>query len=242
MRRLGMSDAEIARARGRTIEEVTPKAKPTLASIDAEIDELRALRKSARQKYWSREVQEREAALYAQRDELQAEERGEDDPSEKDTNAVGLDETSLPEALREEWAKSGPNGIEDALSAIRTRTTILEDLEDGGDGLRSSFDELPDDAQVAVAAGLATDSGKWPAASEQEVREFGEVPHGAELLKEWGSDAPRLLGRARREADHIMSRMTERSRLQMHHWIAGRSSAELRATIMALATRATRRL
>lgn len=93
-----------------------------------------------------------------------------------------------------------------------------------------------------IASGLADDAGKWPTAIPAEVEEFVALPHGAELAKEWGSDAPRLLGRARREADAIMLRLTEQSKLKIHHWVAGRSAAELKGMVRALAARARRRL
>jgi len=244
LRKVGLDDAAIGRLRGRSVEDIT-RPKRSAADVAREIDELRELRKSNRQKYWAKETQAREAALYAEQEALAAgrvpaKEEGE--ASDKG-NAADIASGELPEALRKEWEKSGPHGLEDALKSVKFRSTMaFHDLDDGGEALRESFDELPDDAQHAVASGLANDAGKWPVASPAEVEEFVALPHGAELVKEWGGDAPKLLGRAKREADYIMARMTEGSRVQMHKWVAGRSAAELKGMVKALATRATRRL
>jgi hypothetical protein len=240
MRRLGMDDGAIERTRGRPVAEIF-KEPPTRASIDAELDELRKLRTTDRRKYWSREVQEREAGLYAQRDKLKAE--GASAEGETEVADAGVADSDLPEALRKEWSK-GPGGIEDALKAIRERTIIaFQGLEDGGESLRASFDAALDaESQIVIASGLANDNGKWPVASPTEVQEFGELAHGGVLIKEWGKDAGRMLGRAKREAQLIESRLTERSKLQLHNWIARRSPAELSAAVRVLATRAMRRL
>jgi hypothetical protein len=242
LRKLGFTEAEISRVRG---GRVVPTPEPALADVEAELAEIDKFRREEKIKYFKSDAtQKREIELLETRAKLKAEERGEGEASEEDGKADGLGEGSLPESLREEWSRSGPDGIQDALRAVRFRTHIALDAlgGDAGEALRDSFDDLPDDAQDAIVSGLATDGGKWPVASEQEVQAFGEVAHGAELLKEWGASAAALLGRARREAASIEARMTERSRLQMHRWVAGRSPAELGAMVRALAARATRRL
>jgi hypothetical protein len=237
MRKLGMSDAEIAKVRGRPMEDVAPKPKRTAADVDEELDELRELRKSNRQKYWSPDVQAREAELYAQ------EELGRGAAAAKD--AAEQTEASL-DGCRRRCAMNGRSQVRrpaDALRAVKFRRRWPSTAwSDEGEALRNSFDELPDDAQHAVASELANDAGKWPTATPAEVEEFVALPHGAELAREWGKDAPRLLGRARREAAAIEARLTEQSKLRLHYWVAGRSAAELKGMVRALAARARRRL
>jgi hypothetical protein len=246
MRKLGMTDTEIAKARGRTVEVVAPKPKRALADVEAELGELRAMRKDNRQAYWRKETQEREAALYVELEALKAGGAvAPEQPERQDgQHADAGNADGLPESLQREWSKSGPGGVEDALRAVRERTIIaFQGLEDGGEGLRASFDrDLPVDAQTAIASKLADDSGKWPVASATEVQEFGDLPHGGVLVKEWGQNSGRMLGRAKREAANIESRLTEQSKLRLHRWIAGRSAAELSAAVRVLAARAVRRL
>jgi hypothetical protein len=245
MRKLGFDDAAIARARGRTVEDIAPKPKPTLGDVERELDELMEMRKTNKRKYYSEAVQKRGDELYALQAELKAQGAPAQEEGEGTAGDAGVADSDLPEALRQEWAKTGPDGIEGALAAIRSRTIIaFEGLEDGGERLRSSFDrDLDADAQNAIASSLAIDAGsKAPMASAQELQEFGDLPHGGPLVREWGANAAKMLGRARREAAHIESRLTEGSRLRLHRWIAGRSPAELSAAVRVLATRAQRRL
>jgi hypothetical protein len=240
LRRLGFSDSEISRVRG---GRAVPTPEPTLADVEAELAEIDKFRREQKIKYFKSDAtQKREVELLEARARLKAAERGEGEASGKDGKADGL-EGNLPESLRREWEKSGPNGLEDALRAVRFRTTMLDDLEDGGEGLRASFDrELPEEVQGAIASGLANDQEYSATATPAEVQEFGELEHGAMVLKEWGPQAPRLLARARREADAIVSRLNERSKIQLHNWAMSRSAAERGAIIKALAARATRRL
>lgn len=243
LRKVGLDDAAIGRLRGRSVEEIT-KPQRSAADVSRELDEIRELRKTSRQRYWAPETQAKEAELYATLEQMKADGASAEEDGEAMAADAGIADGELPDELRAEWSKSGPGGIEDALRAVRWRTHMgLADLEDGGKGLRDSFDrDLPEDVQAAIASKLADDAGKWPVASPAEVEEFVALPHGAELAKEWGNDAPRLLGRARREADAIMSRLTEQSKLKIHYWIAGRSAAELKGMVRALAARARRRL
>jgi hypothetical protein len=241
MRRLGFGEDEIARVRGRSVEEMTPQPKRSAADVERDLDEIRELRKSSRQRYWAKETQEREAALYAEKEALKdggglAKEEGNADES------AGAGVEGIPQALKDEWEAS-PGGIETALSALRMRTTALSEILDAEEeeSLRQSFDELPDEIQTEVVRSLAVDGGRWPKASTQDIADFGETAHGAELVNSWAEAAPVRLGAAKAEARYIESRLSERGRLQAHRWIAGRSSSEMKAVIEVLASRAARR-
>jgi hypothetical protein len=131
--------------------------------------------------------------LYAEQEKLKAGRAAPANDAAAQTEEASLD--GLSEALRKEWTKSGPDGIEDALKAVRFRATMaFDELEDAGAALRDSFDlDLDADAQDAVASGLANDQEYRAIATPAEFEEFVALPHGAELAKEWGADSPRLL-------------------------------------------------
>jgi hypothetical protein len=243
MRRLGVDDEAIARHRGLTVEQIAPKPKVTIASVEAELEDLRKLRTSNRRQYWSKEVQAREGELYAQLDELKAgrseaaEDREDRSPQSKESDPAG----GLPEALVERW-EATPGGINEALAALRTRVAVLSALDvEEADDLRVSFDGLSEAEQTEIADALSQDGGKWPAANEQQIAELAETEHGPELLKTWGNAAPARLGAALSEYRFIESRLTETSKLRVHRWAQSRSAAQKRAIIDILARRAARR-
>jgi hypothetical protein len=210
------------------------------------LDELKALRQTDRRKYWSPAVQERESQLYAQLEALKAGDaptKGE--ATDDDDDTISVEDLPLPESLKKQWAKSGPLGVEDALKAVRSRTTLaLGSLdEDDADGFRSSFDsDLDEEAQEAIVSGLAVDGGQWPVATEAEVEDFRAMEWGPGLINEWGASAPKLLGRARREGEAMLAAMSDVGRIRTERWIAGMSVKRRAAVIRALAARAARRL
>jgi hypothetical protein len=177
MQRLGMSDVEIARVRGRSVEDA---GQPTLASIERELKDLNELRRTDPKSYWSDEQQARGLKLIEQQQKLantnkaeaptaKAEHTAPADVSDDGEEPLDVDALPLPESLKAEWRKS-PGGIEDAVAAIRSRAgTIMSSLGDeDGEGLMRSFDDdLGEEEQVAICASLAEDSGRWPVASER---------------------------------------------------------------------------
>jgi hypothetical protein len=68
------------------------------------------------------------------------------------------------------------------------------------------------------------------------------MDYGEELLAEWGKQALKLLGRARREAEGMLASMSPIARTRTERWVAGLSAARKAAVIKALATRPVRRL
>lgn len=250
LRTLGVADEQIARMRGRASPADLVKAPPTLASIEKELAELQALRRTDKRKYYGDAVQAREAELYSQLEKLKAGKptRKADAPPEKaesDEDIIDADSLPLPESLKEQWRRT-PGGIVDALNAIRSRAgTILTSLgEEENDALMRSFDtELDPESQAAIAAGLADDAGKWPVATDAEIADFRAMEgYGPALLQEWGKDAAKSLGRAKREANNMLAAMSDVARTRTERWIAGMSAKRKAAVIRALATRATRRL
>lgn len=240
LREAGLDDEAIGRLRGRSVEEIT-KPERTAADVDRDLDEIRELRKSNRQKYWAKDTQAREAQLYAEAERLKASEASTEEKGE--AGAIGDD--GLPESIKAEWAKM-PDGVDGAVKGIRSRVTLaLGDLpDDAHEDLLGSFDrDLDDDARAAIASQLANDHGNaWAAASAQQVEEFREVEWGPPLLERWGKQGPKLLGIARKEGEAIMGALTSTSKLKLERWVAGKSASQKRAIIESLAARALRRL
>jgi hypothetical protein len=241
LRKLGTSDAEIARMRGKASPADLAKPPPTLAEVEREINELMELKRSDRRKYWADETQARHLALIEMQEKLKAE--GATEEAEADQGGrIGDD---LPEALREAWSKE-PDGVAGNIEAIKNRTVLaLGELDEAEhDGLLQAFDEeLSDDERTVIATQLAEDHGNaWRGATDDEVQAFAETEWGAQALQRWGRQGPKLLGVAKKEADGILGRLTATSRLKVERWIAAKSANQRRAIVEILAARAMRGL
>jgi hypothetical protein len=211
-----------------------PRRSTALQAVEAELEEIKALRKSDRSRYWSPEVQQREGELTAQRERLRAM-----PASARD----GAGEVALPSALETRW-QSQPGGAQAALGALRQRVLLGFDGADQADldELREAFDaDLDEPLQVEIADALSQDSGRWPKASRQEIGDFKALEHGAALMKDWGDKGPAMLGVALHEARYIMAQLDEPSQLKLHRWIDARSTTHKERIIRILVARAVRR-
>jgi hypothetical protein len=239
LRRLGFTDSEISRVRGGR-EGVAPK--PTVASVDAELAEIDEQRRTDKVAYFKNDaLQQREVALIALRQKLKSGEGpapAQDRKAETDSSLADSLSESVLEVLSQE-----PDGLEGALGAIEMRTTVLGEMLDADEEqkLRQSINDLPADEQQQIAIALATDSGRWPAASATHVEEFAETPWGKELVADWGASAPTRLGAARREYDFIFGSAKEASKMRLQMMYNGWNTAQRKAAIQVLATRAARR-
>jgi hypothetical protein len=71
MRKAGLDDETISRIRGRSVEEMLP-TQPTVSSIEKELDELMALRRTNKKEYYGDAVQKRHLDLIEAREKLKA--------------------------------------------------------------------------------------------------------------------------------------------------------------------------
>jgi hypothetical protein len=223
----GLTDAEVAE-----VSRPAPRPVNALKAVDERLTEIQALRKSDRSKYWSKEVQEEESALYAQRERLRLV------PAAARAEAGNV----LSPALEAEWSNQ-PGGIEAAINAIRLRTRVLSDEldETEQDALKTSVDALPAELQDRIAKLLAVDAGKWPKASAEMTTAFAATEWGAELLAEWGDAASVKLGAAKREYDLLFTNASAADQLSLQHQYDRWSVAQRKAVINVLAQRTARR-
>ena len=157
MRKLGVTDAEIDKIRGRQPGEAPRSGLPTLATIEKELGELAELRKSNRSKYWSPDVQAREARLYELRAALGA---------SQPTKAVELkgDGSGISSELLAQWDKQG--GADRRLAHARaTASAALGELDEG-------------DREALMRASLHRLGGAEPPHPYQTLR-TGEVKRGS---------------------------------------------------------------
>jgi hypothetical protein len=229
MRRLGFSEDEIAKAHNRQPGEASRSAVPTMASIEAELGELAELRKSNRAKYWSKDVQAKEARLYELREQL-----GSSQPTaqavETQGDGVGID----PELL-EQWDRMG--GADRFLRhAQTTANAVLAPLDDGErTALVQAFDALPQAVQTAAYGAISFDAASgWRPADAAAVQAFQESEEGRQLVQEWGASAAKNVGAIKGQMATIMQGLSPPDREKAVAWLNGLSSAQAKAVWRAL--------
>jgi hypothetical protein len=233
LKRLGMSDAEISKIRGRSPEDLgTPRSSvPTRAAIEKELEELALLRKTDRARYWSPEVQAREARLYELRAALSASQ-----PAPAEVAAPG-DGAAIPQAVLDEWEKSY-HGVEGHKQhAWKTVKGMLDELHaEDRDSLLTSFDrDLPEAVRAEVYRFIGFDArGGWRPADDAAVKAFAETEEGAALVAEWGTQAAKNVGAIKGQVATILKSLSAADRTQAGAWLDGLSSAQAKAVWRAL--------
>jgi hypothetical protein len=235
MLKAGMSAEEVAKIRGRPVEQIGQPSVQALTrqSIDAELSNLADMRRHDPKRYWSSAVQEREAALYDARTRLQS--------GKAEAAAVApQDQASAPDidpALISEWSRTG--GVEHHLGVARaTVSAMLDALEPGeADAFSASFDALPAGVQTSIYRQIALDGGGFSkSATDAQLSDFRALcPEAASLLQGWGRRAAQRLGAAHARLDAIEAGMSEADFARAEAWLRGRSPTQRTALMKALA-------
>lgn len=224
---------ELARFRNRPVEEIgRPQPKPpTLQSVSTELREIDRLRRQDRRAWFKDGAkQAREIELLEMREKLRAQ-----PPAESEAVDYG-DAPGLDPALLEEWENAA--GVEYHLqTAQRSAQAALDGLEDEDRAaLQTGFDGLPRGAQTAVFRFLALEpGGSSRSASNEALQEFASTEEGAELAKEWGREAGRLVGVVRSRMNLMLQSMTPEDRSAATEWFDRLSPSQAGAVLRALA-------
>jgi hypothetical protein len=155
----------------------SPETADRLSAISKELADIDKARSESRRSY-DQSAQDRELELLREKERLE----------------LGTD--GLSKELLEEWSETG--GVEHNLTNARTAATgILDELDETEQTtLAQGFDELPQPARDKLIGFLAVDpSDRWREADAADVERFkNEAVEQAELVSEWGPQAPKKLG------------------------------------------------
>jgi hypothetical protein len=227
LRKLGFSADETTRQLGGA----------SLANIERELAEIKALRRVDERRYWSADVQQREQDLIRARESAKAKPakaEGTEDEAESEGDMPGL-----PKALLDEW-REGPVGLERSVETARAAvTTMIDGVSDRGEAaeLVQSFDALPEAVRTEVYRYLAVEpGGSARSASEQRVKEFADAgPACAELVDAWGDRAGQRLGLAAQRVKLMLAGMTRPDQAKAEAWLDNLSPAQAASVVRALA-------
>lgn len=186
--------------------------RPSGSAADAELAEIRALRQTDPRRYWSDDIQAREAELLAQ----------------KANPGDGLD----PDLIAE-WESAG--GIElNRDNALVTARTALDQATDAEE-LQATFDQLPPKAQTAIFRELALepDIVRKPA-GVAEIQRFAETAEGQELVDEWADDAGHKLAVLKTRMARIIDAMSNDERAEAEQMLDELPTADVKAIYKAL--------
>ena len=103
------------------------------------------------------------------------------------------------------------------------------------EAFQATWDRLPETLQTTAYKFLAVDGAAFPAASEEQLREFSETDGAAELLASWGNDAPKKLGNLRGKLDLMANAMSPQDRKQFGAFLDDLTAAQAIAVFSALA-------
>ena len=117
---------------------------------------------------------------------------------------------STGKALVEEWAQFGDPEFRNAVKA--TQSVALNIMSGMGDRemkvFMGVFDTLPDQAITAVYRELSIGRPNFiPDATDAEVKLFASTEEGGELVREWGSSAPRRVAIIRARFARVVAQM-----------------------------------
>ena len=97
------------------------------------------------------------------------------------------------------------------------------------------FERLPDAVVGALVSELTNPTGTgYAPCSDAEVRAFSQEPGGS-IVREWGGEAQRAMGRVRGRIDRAMGLMNERGMDRFLDWLMDLSDAQAKAVYRKLA-------
>src|SRR5262249_17411012 len=143
--------------------------------------------------------------------------------------------SDLDKSLIEEWEKQG--GVQYHLGlAQRTVRAMMDGMDEGERaGFMASFDQLPAGAQTGIYRYLAVNGGAWGQASEADVETFASTPDiGADLVRAWGSAAPRKVAVVRGRMRLMLEGMSKSDRDAAAAWFEGLPDGQASAVLQAL--------
>lgn len=130
--------------------------------------------------------------------------------------------------------------MEEKLSPRGKGLAIVESIKQGAGSdwseLASSFDALPDTCIEAVEAEL----GAGPVlmltpANWDDMQRYRSVDYGAELIREWGHDAPARVAQVEARMQRLADSLSEPDFKSLLHWFNAASPEEQKAIERALA-------
>jgi hypothetical protein len=221
---------EAQRHYGYTAEDMDRALAPpmSLVSVNKELSAIDRLRRNDKNAYFKDEaLLARERDLISLREKLKARAT----PATKgdgDYDGSGLD----PDLLSQ-WERQGGVAyhLKTAQDAARAALDTLE--PDEAQALTDSFDQLPSSAQTSIFGFLAVKAGAWRPANDKELAEFNESDL-ADLLEEWGRDAPKKLGIARGRIRMMLNAMKPADRSRAEAWLDSLPTSHAKAVFKAL--------
>jgi hypothetical protein len=130
-----------------------------------------------------------------------------------------------------EWEKAGgvQKNLDAALAFADTLNKALpqETLAD----LNEQYRRLPITVHSAVFAEFANPYTKVSTVSSKEVASFSECPSGAEMVAEWGNDAPRHIAAFRARYKRMSARLSDRDTAKLLDFLERVSDDEYKVII-----------
>lgn len=209
-----------------TLTEMSPQA------MESEIAHYQGMMCNRSSPYWKdNSVQLRYRDLVDRRDGRSL------DPDDSDPGEDAYVASELAPVRSKEFEAANPGGDYNTYfrAVQQASDVVLSVPANERAALILSFNRLPDDVAGAISAELTNRSGTGLAlCSDDEVRAFARE-NGGKVVREWGSDAPRMMGRVRGRLNRCMRSLDARGLERFLDWHAGLSDGQAAAVYRKLA-------
>lgn len=154
-------------------------------------------------------------------------------PSPASAVRADLQSSWVGRELAERWNRAGLDGmvrrVQDAARQILAPIPDSRDLVD-------SFEAMPADIRHAIMSELANGPRSFvPPVSDAGVKNFRRIPEQAQLVQEWGFNAPRKIASIRARLWAIIDNLPEGGAAEFNAWCNGIPGPEWKQVLRGLA-------